>query len=53
MADELSMHIELTGRVLHPNPTAALRRHQIALGDCMTAPACVQALLQEHGVRLP
>lgn len=52
-ADELPMHMELTGHVLHPDPAAALRRHQIALSDSMTALACVQALLQEHGVGLP
>lgn len=52
-ADELPMHIELTGHALHPDPAAALRRHQIAFGDYMTALACVQALLQEHDIGLP
>lgn len=52
-ADELPMHIESTGRVLRPDPAAALRRHQVAFGDYTTALACVQALLQEHGIRSP
>lgn len=52
-ADELPMHVEATSYVLHPDPAAALRRHQVALSDYMTALACMQVLLQEHVVRLP
>lgn len=52
-ADELPTRNELMGHALHPDPAAVLQRHQIALSDCVTALACVQVLLQEHGVALP
>ena len=51
-ADDLPMHM-VTGHALPPDPAAALRRHQVALSEHMTALACVQALLQKYGAGLP